>query len=224
MKTYGDPVWEQLFSSQAWGKYPSEEAVRFFFAARRLLGETAPRTLDLGCGKGALSWFLAREGARVTAMDGAPAGLENVPRLAAEFGVAAPIATVLGDITAPAAFVAPGFDLVIDHYSLCSNAKSKIAAACRQVWQLLRPGGLFLTCTFGSNTDGCGTGTELEPGSYSGEVEGPLAHRGTISFFSGEELQQFLTEAGFKIEYTEAITQEKNGVRIEKLLGCVRKP
>lgn len=224
MNGYGNPVWEQLFSSQSWGEYPSEEAIRFFFTARRMLGKEELRVLDLGCGKGALAWFMTREKAQVTAMDGAPAGLANVPKLAEKFGVTSHIETVMGDITTPAAFVKPGFDLVIDHYALYANVKSMVANAYHQVLDLLSPGGLFLTCSFGTATDGYGTGTELEPGSYSGEIKGPLSGRGVSSFFTADELRNLLLQIGFEIEYVETITIEKNGVRTEKIICCVRKP
>lgn len=66
------------------GKVP-EEVIRFFMRAREELGCFRIKALDIGCGMGACSWFMAKEGAIVTALDGAPSGIKNVNKLAKEF-------------------------------------------------------------------------------------------------------------------------------------------
>ena len=30
MSNFGDPIWENLFSTRDWGKYPSEEVIKFY--------------------------------------------------------------------------------------------------------------------------------------------------------------------------------------------------
>ena len=91
IKVYGDKIYEQQFSTRAWGKYPSEEVIRFFVRAKKELRGSDLKALDIGCGTGACSWTMAKEGAMVTAIDGAPSGLEKVNALAREFGVNATI-------------------------------------------------------------------------------------------------------------------------------------
>lgn len=223
MKSFGDPIWEELFASQAWGRYPSEEAIRFFIPAMRRLGKARVRALDLGCGKGALSWFMRKEGADVVAMDGSMKGLENVPRLASEFGVHDGITVVHGDITDPGKYLDPGFDLIVDHYALYANLREQVVAAYMRIRELLNTGGYFLTCTFGKRSDGYGTGTEIGPGTFSGEIEGPLANRGMVTFFSVEEMREILSDAGFVVEYIETLLQEKDGLKLEKIICCTRK-
>jgi hypothetical protein len=57
-----DPVWENIFSSIPWGKYPPEELIRFvarnFYAA---LQRNRIKLLEMGCGPGANLWYMARE-------------------------------------------------------------------------------------------------------------------------------------------------------------------
>ena len=220
MSGYGDPIWEELFSKQPWGKYPSEEVIRFFFSASRKLSGRRLKVLDLGCGMGAVSWFLRHEGADVVAMDGAPSGLARVPVLAGEFGIVDGVTTILGDITRPQEYVTPAFDLIIDHYSICANPKRRIREAYRQIKNLLAPGGFLFTCGFGYNTDGYDSGTEEEPGYYRNLTVGIMAGRGGNSFFSAEELRAVLTDAGMRIEYEEQISHLRNGFKTEKLIFC----
>lgn len=223
MKNYGDPVWQQLFLSQPWGKYPSEEAVRFFFHSKKQLQKTHPEVLDIGCGKGAVSWFMQREGAQVTAIDGSPAGLENVPILAASFGVTRKITTVSGDITRPLDFLPQhSFDIAIDHYSLYANPKSLIPDAYSQIRELLRPDSRFLTCIFGPQTEGLDSGIQIEAGTVTQLQSGPLAQRGPVTIFSAEELQQLLINCSFEVEYTESIIHNSRHGRIEKIICCVK--
>jgi len=66
-----DPVWEQVFTSQAWGRYPGEDLIRFvarnFYAAP---DRAAVRFLEVGCGTGTNLWFLAREGFAAHGIEG----------------------------------------------------------------------------------------------------------------------------------------------------------
>ncbi len=49
MKIYGDKIYENQFSLGGWGKYPSEEVIRFFMHAKRKLASKGIKALDLGC-------------------------------------------------------------------------------------------------------------------------------------------------------------------------------
>ena len=58
-----DPLWETIFSTRAWGRYPSEDLIRF--CAQRFYGlqpRSDVRLLEVGFGTGANLWYFAREG------------------------------------------------------------------------------------------------------------------------------------------------------------------
>jgi precorrin-6B methylase 2 len=114
MHVFGDPVWENIFSSRPWGKYPPEETIRFFLRAKEKINRKPIYVLDIGCGVGASSWMMAKEGGKVTAFDGAPSGLSLVNINAKEFGVLDEIETVLGDITIPSVYLTQIFDIMVD--------------------------------------------------------------------------------------------------------------
>ncbi len=74
-----DPVWEDIYASREWGKYPPEELIRFiartFYAVP---DRKAIRILDLGCGSGAATWYVAREGFSAFGIDGSPSAIRTI--------------------------------------------------------------------------------------------------------------------------------------------------
>jgi cyclopropane fatty-acyl-phospholipid synthase-like methyltransferase len=214
-------MWEEIFSNSGWGRYPSEEAVRFFMRSKKILSIPHPRALDLGCGEGACSWFMAKEGARVTAMDGAPTGLRKTKELAATFGVQKKITTILGDITCPQRYLpAQPYDIILDHYALYANPKSTIEHALQKIHGLLKPSGLFLFCCFGSRSVNCGLGEKVNGGTMK-KVNKDF-ECGESSFFTRSEVNRLLKKTGYRIEYSEDSIQKRKGTVIEKLVTCVR--
>ena len=73
-----DPVWEKIFSSREWGKYPPEELIRFtaqqFYKTKN---RQKINFLDLGCGTGSCSWYLAKEGFTVYGVDGSKTAISK---------------------------------------------------------------------------------------------------------------------------------------------------
>jgi SAM-dependent methyltransferase len=99
-------------------------------------------TIDLGCGTGYVSAWLARRGARPMGIDNSPAQLETAGRLQGEFGIEFPLH--LGNAEATT-FPDASFDLAISEYGAClwADPYAWVPEAAR----ILRPGGrlIFLT-------------------------------------------------------------------------------
>jgi SAM-dependent methyltransferase len=99
-------------------------------------------TIELGCGTGYVSAWLARRGARPVGIDNSPAQLESAQRFQREFGIEFPVH--LGNAEA-CPFADASFDLAISEYGAClwADPYAWVAEAAR----LLRPGGklVFLT-------------------------------------------------------------------------------
>src|SRR3989338_11176865 len=76
-----DKTWEKVFSSKEWGKYPPEVLVRFvarnYYAAP---DRSKIKILDLGCGTGAATWYMAREGFSVVGIDGSKTAIKIARR------------------------------------------------------------------------------------------------------------------------------------------------
>lgn len=185
-----DPVWETIFSTREWGKYPPEELIRFtarsFYRApdRRQI-----RLLDAGCGPGACCWYLAREGFSVTGFDGSPTALQKGrERLEADHLTAE---WVKGDLL-QLPFPEASFDGAIDIAAIQQNRAASIQKILAGIAQVLKPGGRFFSMMLASGSWGDGTGTCLEPRTYTGIPDGPYQGEGITHFAVEEELRSWL--------------------------------
>ena len=198
-----DPIWNTVHESRAWGKYPPEEVVRFVARTFRDKESQSIRLLDLGCGGGAVAWFLAREGYQTTAFDGSAAAVAKARKrleqeqLHAEFSVADAGSLPYED---------ESFHGVFDSAAITSNTYEGIQTILREAHRVLTPGGvLFSTGLFTENTTGFGSGTQVGPKTYRNMTEGLLANLGTVSFFARKDIDLLWCSAGFKIKAIDTI-------------------
>lgn len=114
---------------------------------RALEARAAPgRALDLGCGAGTYSLYLARQGYAVTAVDFMPQAVEMLGRQAAAAGLS--IAAVPADVTA---WDPPGrFDVVLDVGCLHSLTVAQHAPYRERLLRALAPGGDYVLVHLGS--------------------------------------------------------------------------
>ncbi|MFC5496243.1 class I SAM-dependent methyltransferase [Caenimonas terrae] len=174
-----DAVWESIFSSRGWGRYPAEDLVRF--VAREAFGVADRgrlKALELGCGPGANLWFLARERIPFDAIDGSPTAVSQATaRLDEELpGWRGRIRC--GDFCAlPEDFT--GYDFVIDSEAICCNDLAESRRLIEQVHDRLLPGGAFWSRTFAPGTWGTEDGERVGD-DYWRFASGPLAAKGAI--------------------------------------------
>jgi SAM-dependent methyltransferase len=171
-----DPVWEQIFSSREWGKYPPEHVVRF--VARnfyRVPDRKQVRLLEVGCGPGANVWFMAREGFTVSGIDGSATAINRASERLSGEGLKADLR--VGDYsTVP--WPDSSFDGVVENVSLYCNPWDAVKLALGEIRRVLKPGAPFLSSFFTDRTWGYGLGTMVEPDGFIDITEGPLAGTG----------------------------------------------
>src|ERR1700719_1939717 len=185
-----DPIWEETFRTTQWGKYPPEHVIRFVASKFYAYADRSEiRLLDAGCGTGACTWFMAREGFRVSGIDGSPTAIGRASdRLSAE---GLNVEFKIGDYTVlpwPDNF----FDAALDNFSFYANLCADWQRAVDEVYRVLKPGGLFMSASFTSSCWGYGTGRRVEPGTFTDIPEGPLYLRGLCHFISEAELRNIL--------------------------------
>jgi len=115
--------WNKIIITQRQAKYPAETFVRF--VARNYYGEpdrSKVHFLDLGCGAGANSWFLAREGFRVTALDGSEGALASLKHRFHVEQFNADVHYAHSDIC-EWLYPVSKFNCVLDHNTLCHVEK-----------------------------------------------------------------------------------------------------
>lgn len=220
-----DPVWEDVFNNQAWGKYPAEELIRFvarnFYKAP---DRARVRFLELGCGPGANLWFLAREGFGFVGIDGSPAAIRQAE---AHLDAECPRWRDRGELrvgdVSRLDFAEASFDAVIDNECVyCSDWDSALAiyAEARRV---LRPEGRIYVRTFARGSAGDGSG---QPAGHHAFVcdTGPLQHKGRSRFTDADEIPQLL--AGFADLGVELLTMTHDAGRsaVKEWIVTARKP
>lgn len=207
MKAF-DEKWEEIHSESQWGKYPSEEVIRF--VARNYYSRNRKETklLDLGCGAGANSWFMAREGFKVYAFDGSSSAVERARKRMMEEGVDVEIKVADAVETY---YENEFFDAVIDNAVIYANKISSIKDILKESYRILKKDGKhFSSGLFTAETTGYGTGELLEYNTYRNLTKGPIADLGTIHFFTKEEIMELWTEAGFRNVKIDRYTRTDN--------------
>ena len=187
-----DAVWDQVFRSQEWGKYPPEHVIRF--VARRwykVPDRKAVRLLDLGCGPGACTWYMAREGFSVSSIDGSPKAIELLQQRLASEGLSAEAR--VGDY-GQLPWADGVFDGALDNVSLCCNPFAACQRAVREVRRVLKPGGHFCSVNFTDRCWGYGSGRAAGPGEFSEITTGPWAGKGFSLFMNRAQVDELYRE------------------------------
>lgn len=140
-----DPEWENIFQSEAWGRYPSENVVRFIGRETKDVSDRSSlKALEIGSGSGPQIWFFAREGLETHGVEGSPTAVEICNRRLAEEGLSAH--AVVGDAIAldyPEAM----FDFVFDVQCLTCMPPEIARKAVVEAQRVLKPGGKFFSQT-----------------------------------------------------------------------------
>lgn len=187
-----DPIWDHIFSSREWGKYPPEHVVRFvartFYRVPRY-GDI--RLLEIGCGPGANVWYMAREGFGVSGIDGSPSAIRSAQERLSKEGLEADLR--VGNFTS-LPWPDNTFDGILENVSLYCNGSESIRAALAEVKRVGKPGAPFQASFFTTATWGYGCGTEVEPDGYRDITEGPLVGTGFCLFLTRERLAGFFQD------------------------------
>jgi len=192
-----EPVYHRIKAEGCVGWDKTEEAYRERESElERILGNgLAPargRVLELGCGAGNISIWLARRGFDVRGVDIAPAAIDWAREKAQKESVAASF--TLGNVLELGHLEEATADFVLDghclHCIIAEDRKIFLATAFR----LLVPGGYLLIDTM------CGpvVGGHLE--GYDPALKMILYHDAAIRYFGmPEEIQEEISAAGFTI-------------------------
>jgi len=141
--------WEKIFQKQNWGRYPPEELIRFvarnFYSKKR----SNVKFLDLGCGPGACSWYIAREGFSVAGIDGSKTAI-NQARLLFKKEKINGVFHVMDFVKLD--FQDQSFDVVIDINAIQHNPIEKIPTILDEIKRILKPGGILFSIIVGDGT------------------------------------------------------------------------
>ncbi len=219
MKSF-DEIWEQIHSTQEWGKYPSEIVIRFIARNYYKRDRESTRILDFGCGGGAHTWYLAKEGFDVYAFDGSKSAVEKVAKRLEEESLQAKLKVLDGaEIDYPDDF----FDAVVDNVTIYANEIIYIKEMYGRVYKSLKHGGKLLTVVFSTETTGYGSGEKLEHNTYRDITEGNLAGRAIVHFFDKNEIVELLKMTGFKSIHIDKMEYTDNGNTVSQYIVTAEK-
>ena len=214
-----DEVWNKLHSSKKWGGYPSEQVIRFVARNYYNTDRHETKILDFGCGAGAHTWYLAREGFDVYAFDGSPYAIENARENLAKENLKADLNVMDG---LEAVYTEDFFNAVIDSVCICNNRVGDIKQMYGNIYNMLVPGGKLLTTCFTPKTFGYATGDLIEPGTYANIKEGPLSEM-SVHFFEEDELRKLLENVGFKNIIIDILHYTDNGRVVDEYITQAEK-
>lgn len=197
-------IWEEIFASNEWGKYPPISLVRFvarnFYKAKE---RSKIKILELGSGPGANLWFMAREGFTVYGIDFSQTACEKArARLAGE-NLSDHIGGILtGDYAEKLAeFEDSYFDAIVDMESLYCNSFEKSRNIVEICFSKLKPGGLMFSQTFSDKT----WGMQGESIGYHAlhPTEGPMANKGYTRYTTRDDIEKLYKLESNKIRNVE---------------------
>jgi len=195
LKTF-DSMWEQIHSEMEWGKYPSEEVIRFVARNYYRKDRKNIKLLDFGCGTGAVTWYAAREGFDAYGFDGSETAIKKARIRMKEENICSDLIVAdAGKLPYDNEF----FDGIIDSAVIYANKIELIPYILKEIYRVLKNGGkIFSTGLFNKDTTGFGSGENLGNNTYRELTEGCLAHRGIVHFFTEDEIKTLWKDTGFK--------------------------
>lgn len=181
-KTEQKSHWDEVFSKEKafFGEEPSDFARKSLELFRR---EGVQSVLELGCGQGRDTFFFARNGLRVTALDYAETAVAAIREKAAAAGLLSSIVAQAHDVRQPLPFPDASFDACYSHMLLCMElSTAEIAYILGEIHRVLRPGGIVLYSVRSSFDKHYRAGTHIREAIY--EIGGFTVH-----FFTEEKIR-----------------------------------
>ncbi len=184
-------IWNEIYQGgQQLNRYPFDQVVTFVYRHRPSKPREETRILEVGCGAGNNLWFAAREGFRVTGLDGSQAAVDYARNRFAEEGLAGDFH--VGSFTS-LPFENNSFDLAIDRGALTNVPFGLARQAVAEVQRVLLPGGRFF---FNPYSDLSTTYAHSRPGDDGMrlDITAGLTGYGPICLWGRRDLDEALAE------------------------------
>lgn len=140
-----DPAeWEAIHKSRMWGTYPDIHVVRQVKKFRgQWKGEFWPYALDIGCGAGANTMMMVREGMDVAAFDGSETAIKHMVNAVSDNGYERRVAVSVADVQA-IELASESLDFILDNFTLTNIEHPP----WERILSWLKPGGWLVHASF----------------------------------------------------------------------------
>lgn len=201
-------LWEDIFQSKPWGKYPSEDLIRFI--ARNFYNvekRSNIKILEVGSGTGSNIWYLANEGFLVYGIEGSKTGVQiTKERLIQDKNIDENKTKVFVGDMGNLPFEKEYFDAVIDIEAICTNKWEDSLEILSEIERVLKPQGKFYSKHFAEDSQGDKAG-ELVDRHMFASTEGVLANIGQTRFATKKDVFELYGEK-FNIESLGKVIRE----------------
>jgi SAM-dependent methyltransferase len=173
--------WDETFLAKPdmFGLKPSESATK---AAEQFEREGKRKILELGSGQGRDTLFFASRGFQLIAADYTQTAVATITSKAQSAGLSNQIGAVRQDVREPLQFPDESFEACYSHMLFCmALTTAELERLSREVWRVLKPGGLNVYTVRHTGDAHCGTG--IHRGEDMWEVGGFIVH-----FFNREKV------------------------------------
>lgn len=197
-------IWENIFRTKNWGRYPAEELVRF--VARNYQNiKTRPKIkiLEIGCGVGGNLVFLAKENFTIFGIDFSKTAIlksrKNLNKEAPKWKGKLINSNVMNH-----QFDKEQFDLIIDNEMSCCLSFPEVLKLYKMLNSSLKNGGKIFLRTFSKNSYGDRTGKEI---GYNFFIPSKgIANMGPQRFSTSRDINKIFKE-NYKITYKEIVSR-----------------
>lgn len=182
-----DKVWNDIFLNQEWGKYPSEDLIRF--TARNFYNNhnrKEIKILEVGCGVGANLWYLSREGFSVYGIDGSEIAVKKATQRLDNEIIGWTGEVIQGDIL-NIPYEDNFFDAVIDSEAIYANDFENAKKIYNEIFRVLKPNGKLFTKHFANGCWGDQTGEKVGYNAWIVD-DGPMLGKGLSRFATEEDM------------------------------------
>ena len=182
--------WENLHSSERFQpKYPSEHIVRFMFTQfpRNLKERSNLKILDLGCGAGRHTTFLAREGFQTCATDISEEGLKVVERRLKDGKLQG---TLKKANMENQPFSDNFFDGIISFGVFYYNDFEGYRKAVSEMYRILKKGGKALVFTRTTDDYRYGKGNKIDKNTFVLDIEDTNEKGMVMHFLDRDEVNE----------------------------------
>lgn len=179
--------------------YPFPDVISYYMRRWGKNGGKGLRALDVGCGSGVHSNFLAGFGIEVVSMDFSESSIAHAKQLF-------PHPNISYQVSDFASFKPQGrkFDLAIDRCSTTHSSKNMTKDFYKMLQNHLAPGASLFWQGFNWDNSGRKLGREQADGSWSEFSGGIFKELGSTAFFKHEDLPEVFT--GYIIENVRRIS------------------
>ncbi|MBM7700750.1 class I SAM-dependent methyltransferase [Kurthia huakuii] len=189
-------LWEDIFQSKPWGKYPSEDLIRFI--ARNFYNvenRSNIKILEVGSGTGSNIWYLANEGFSVYGIEGSKTGVQiTQERLMQDKNIDEKKTKVFVGDMEKLPFEEGYFDAVIDIEAISTNNWKDSLEILAEIERVLKPNGKFYSRHFAEDSQGDKAG-ELVDRHMFVSTEGVLANIGPTRFATKQDVFELYGES-----------------------------